>query len=70
MIALLLKKRKSLKMNQKKQQKFLITAIQILKRPLLEIEPPQSAVLISNIEIEQPQKKSLNFTKTFPVLGA
>ena len=40
MIALLLKKRKSLKMNQKKQQKFLITAIQILKRPLLEIEPP------------------------------
>ena len=40
MIALLLKKRKSLKMNQKKQQKFLITAIQTLKRPLLEIEPP------------------------------
>ena len=52
MIGLLLKKMESLKTTRKKQQKFLITTIKILQKPLLESDPPQSAILIPNVKIE------------------
>ena len=51
MIALDLKKTESSKTTQEKQQNVLIT-IKILWRPLLESNPPHSAILIPNVKIQ------------------
>ena len=64
MIALLLKKPDSLKTTRKKQLKLLITTIKILQRPLLEIDPPSSAILILNVKIELPAILILTLDRT------
>ena len=64
MIALLLKKPDSLKTTRKKQLKLLITTIKILQRPLLEIDPPSSAILILNVRIELPAILILTIDRT------
>ena len=64
MIALLLKKPDSLKTTRKKQLKLLITTIKILQRPLLEIDPPSSAILILNVRVELPAILILTIDRT------
>ena len=65
MIALLLRKTETLKMTQKKQQKFLVTAMSTLQRSLLENDPPQSAIVIPNVKMSY-LKKIIESKKNHP----